>query len=656
MPRLRNTFIFLALMLAAAGCAATSQATMDESSDVDVRIDGRLLLVHDQDEVPPGIFGTHAVSLSPELIEDLGIAAHRQIHFLPSSAATVLDGDGELKPVYENVPVVIDCPGDRYNPATVLTNPDYEDFFRRIGRQYAERARAHPDRTFYAEFWNEPYLNWASRSHGAGRNHYNPSFYEIDEAEDGGPVTIKGWDEPLEHLRWRRLWAEGEDGNVYYGVDIPEGLEAGDTFEGASPSNWYWTNRETQQFTVIEKWGIEDPTQVGFWSGRQNLQFYLWMFKPWAEAIKETHPDVKVLAGWDFGYSHGDWGVWKELYEPMLEEAVDLIDGLTEHHYGIDTRAVTGWYEVGMAHTMAEHDRWIRHYNTETGGELDPALHGIEQRPEGEREKLQREAARATYTLRDILGLLYHSPAKVGARTEHQFGPEDGPAWALRLLRPVRGSLMYALTDDPHLWPVASLNEGDLVIALFNDATESRRVKLDLAAPAGTTFTTGKRKRLEAGEGGLVLAEHEVEIAGRKAQINVELRAREAKRIVIPLSGEIEGPERVQRTQAFAQDGILHEVEPGEPLTLNIALAREKIETAERAVLRLVLERIEDEAQAVLTLNGTEIAIPARDWTVDLPVDAADLSEANELVFTTRTADSYRVAAASIFLDVPEKP
>ncbi len=656
MPNLRSTFVFLALMLAAAGCAAASDTAMEQSSDVNVSIDGRLLVVHDRDEVPPGIFGTHAVSLSPELIEDLGIGAHRQIHFQPSSATTALDGDGELNPLYQDVPVVIDCPGDRYNPATVLTNPDYEASFRRIGREYAEKAKAHPDRTFYAEFWNEPYLNWASRSHGAGRNHYNPRFYEIDEAEDGGPVTIKGWDEPLEHLRWRRLWAEGEDGNIYYGVDIPEGLEPGDTFRGASPSDWYWTNREEQQFTVVEKWGIEDPTQVGFWSGRQNLQFYMWMFKPWAEVIKDTHPDVKVLAGWDFGYSHGEWGVWKELYEPMLEEAVDLIDGLTEHHYGLDTRAVTGWYEVGMAHTMAEHDRWIRHYNTETGGQLDPALHGIEQRPEDERERIMQEAASATYTLRDILGLLYHSPAKVGARTEHQFGPEDGPAYALRLLRPLRGSMMYALSDDPHVWPVAAINDGDLVIALFNDADQQRHISLDLAAPEGTSFNAGTRKRLEAGEDGLKLAEHPVDVAGSEDEITLELGAREAARIIIPLRGDPESSNRVERQQAFAREGILHEIEPDEPVTLTIEPDRDHRAQAERAVLRLIVEHIDDEGQAVVEFNGEKITIPARDWTVDIPIEVDQVKPRNELTFETTTAEGYRVAAASILLDAPAKP
>ncbi len=619
--------------------------------DVVLAVGPALMEVNGQREIPAGLFGLHAYKVTPARVAEYGIDCYRQIHFHPSGGSRAIGKDGKVHKMWGEMPVFIDCMGDRYATATVLKRKDYAEVYRKMGASYARQCKT-AGHDAYVEFWNEPYLNWASRSHGSGRNHYNPKWYDLSKAKPGGKVTIKGWDEPLEHLRWRKRWARGEDGKIYYGVDIPEGAEPGDTFQGASPSNWYFTNRKKQTFTVVEQWGVWDPTQTGFWSGRQNLQFYLWMFKPFARAVKEVYPETRVIAGWDFGYSHGDWSVWKELYEPLLDEAGEYIDGLSEHHYGIHPRWVPVWYEVATAYSMSRHGRWVRGYNTECGGKLDPAVYG----------KASRDVTglgEARYVLTDIMGLLHYCPAKGASRTHHH--PGKGTLETLKFFKPLRGPMAAtegAGLDADRVLRIASVHDGKLAAIFFNDTDGDMTARLKLQAPEGTTF-----------QGGSVLTYPGMGKEAVKGRGRTELTlqplhlpARRAVRVILALEGDAPQRPQVVRKQVFAREGVLKPVAKDKPLTLTFNPDPKLLADATHAWLHTVAERVDQGEAKLEFLNqpGPDTVacdVPHDRMSARRTLDPADLRRwAEEGVLTlkcTAAGDGWQLDAASIVLQAP---
>jgi hypothetical protein len=630
-----------------------------------VHVDGRLMSVNGEPDVPRGVFGVHAMDITPANRADLGIECTRGIFFNPSSSSLAIDGSGRVKDAYRGL-ITIDCQGDRYAPANVLTDTNYVAHFQRLGREYGERCKA-AGWPGIVEFWNEPYLNWADRS----RRNYDNKFYDETLAVDGGAVTIKGWSTPLTHLRWKRLWPayevtvtprKGPDSGkeirerrLAWGVPVPSGLKAGDTFTGKE--SWYWLDKTERTYTVVEEWHVHDPTQVAWWSGRQNLDFYLWMFLPFARAVKEANPEVKVIGGWDFNLDARDWAVWRELYVPVIDQSIQWLDGITDHHYGVETRHVTAWYEVAVAYTVSKHGKAIKGYNTECGGSLDPAVHGVPAQAEGQANTLQQHAAQATYALRDMLELLYHAPDKVGSRTAHHAQNEPGVLQVLRMLRDVRGPMMRVVPSASGLWPVACLNSNRLVQVVFNDRLKGVPVQFDVAAPAGSAFAGGRWEWLAADSQtqSLVIATEPVAATGSVFRAVRDVGGHQAMKLVLAVEGPI-APARVARSQSFAREGVLLPVLTNRPTRVTLALDAGRLVRAEAAWLKLVVEKNSD-GEAALTVNGQAVPLPAGfRWTSRLPLDKGLLREENTLEFSCSgggTADGYQIDVVSVELDVP---
>ena len=161
-----------AMVLAAALRPGAAAAPPAGKAQAGIHITGRLIDVNGQTVVPRGLLGLHAdARLTVERARDWGVDGFRQIHFVPGSGSIAMGKDGTLQEPFRDMAVVIDCQGDRFYPAVCLTNPNYRELFDKIGRQYAQRCR---DANWhgYAEFWNEPYLNWADRS----RRNYDRKF------------------------------------------------------------------------------------------------------------------------------------------------------------------------------------------------------------------------------------------------------------------------------------------------------------------------------------------------------------------------------------------------------------------------------------------------------------------------------------------------
>jgi hypothetical protein len=607
-----------------------------------VKVTGRLLDVNGQTQVPRGLFGVHAdTKLTVERARDWGIDSFRQIHFGPGSGSIAWGKDGQLREPFMSMPVVIDCQGDRYCPAVCLTNPNYEEFFRRIGREYAGKCKRLGWKGV-AEFWNEPYLNWAERS----RRNYDPKFYDVSQAADDGPVTIKGWDKPLRYLRWRRLWAQGPDGKINYLVPVPKGAKPGDTFE--HELKLYFTPKGRRTYTVVEKWDVYDPTAVSYWSGKQNYDFYMWMFLPWAKAIKQTNPDVTVIGGWDFHICSDGWKAWEMLYRPMIDESIRWLDGVTEHHYGSDTRMTAATYEVVVGYAQAEHGKRLRCYNTETAGCVDPAV-------PGNRHGSATPYGAYNYGLRDIVELIYRSPDKAAARTAHGSLASGwgggGDEFRFKLLKDFRGGLVHCASDDLDVWPAACVNGEKLVIVVFNDHAAQRTVSVAIDAPAGTRLGEGRIVWVvpTSEKGPLEFREAAVPGGGRRFAGQVILPQKSGVKLVFPLKGEPPGRAQLLRRQFFAK-GVLHEVAPGRPVTLKVKLDADLPAKAESAQVKVVLEGTRN-AEGTVRVNGTAVKLPDHDWLTESPIDPRLVRADNTLVFES-SGDGYQVDVASLVLDV----
>ena len=624
--------------------AAWSAGAIAATGDAPVTVTGRLLDVNGHTDVPRGLFGLHADSkLSVERAKDWGVDCFRQIHYVPGGGSIAWDKEGKLREPFKDMPVVIDCQGDRFYPAVCLSNPKYEEYFTKIGRQYAQKCKE-LNWKGYAEFWNEPYLNWAERS----RKNYNPKFYDVTKAVEDGPVTIKGWDKPLKYLRWRRLWArDDERKKINYLVPVPAGAKAGDKLE--YEFRLYFMPKGKRSYTVVAEWNVYDPTAVSFWSGKQNYDFYMWMFLPWAKAIKETNPAVTVIAGWDFAVNADGWKSWEMLYRPMIDESIRWLDGVTEHHYGSDTRVNTATYEVVVGYAMAEHGKWLHCYNTETAGCVDPAV-------PGNRHGNATPYGAYNYGLRDIIELIYRSPDKAVSRTAHgSLAPGwggGGDEFRFKLMKDFRGKLIHCRCDDPDIWPVACLNGEALVIAVFNDHRTDRTIPLTVHAPAGAELAEGLQQWYVAPteKGPLEFRQAKLPASGRSFTGRVEVPQRSAVKLVFPLKGKAPDKPQVLRRQFFAK-GVLNDVAAGKPVTLKVKLDAALPAKAEQAWLRLVLERVRG-GEAAVAVNGTAVKLPDRDWLTLVPVDAKLLKAENTLVFST-TGDGYKVDVASIVIDAP---
>lgn len=626
----------VALLALVVGLAA-GEATIA----VDVALDGRRLDVDGQTEVPRGLFGVHAVALTPELVADLGVECVRGINFLPGAGSKYIDGKtGAMPELYRGMPVLIDCQGDRFCEPLPLREKDWAAKLAAMGKGYGELWKAQTaasGKRGIVQFWNEAYLNWAERSAGERGSTIRNDVYDTSRAVEGGPVTITGWDRPLAHFRWRGLWPVREvevtdkkgvkrtQQVVGWSVPLPAGAKPGDTFTAAEKRYWREPGK-AKEWTVAQIWYPVDPTATGYWSGRQNLDFYRMMFAPWAKALREANPDVTILAGWDFNYDAGDWSVWTELYRPLLQEFPALIDGMTEHHYGIPPQRVQAWYEVGAADAWAITKRRLRSWNTETQGRLDPAVHGASANSPGTEGGVDQKRWEASYNLADMIGLVARMPEKAASRTIHNFAgaafADCGGAWALRLLKPLRGTLLRATASDQGCWVAAAdAGAGRMVVAIYNQRPAAMAIAIDAATPGGRA-TGGTVRRLVVDDATATLRLDEQPIAAQDGRVRVEIPSRDAA--VLVLQGPAgEATATWRRRQFFAAEGGLRRCAAGTPVVSTIEVPAEALQGAASTALRVVIEG--GGSTGTLRVNGVEVAL-RRDLPVtDLPLPAGAL-------------------------------
>lgn len=605
-------------------------AAAETARPVDATLHDRTWSINGQASIPTGLFGVHAVSLTPELVDDLGIECTRTITTQPNGTTRVRGKDGTIPPVHQKLSLFIDCEGDRFqSPVQFLKSESgFRDAFRANGVRYGEIWQQLASQTHLrgvVQFYNEPYLNWAERSAGGFGSTINQDPYDLSQAVEGGPVTIKGWKQPLTHFRWQGLWPARYEEQVNkktgkterkliigWNVPIPANAKLGDTFTATETR--YWRNKEPQLWTIEQHWYPVDPTVTGYWSGRQNLEFYRWMFGPFAESLRATNKDVTILAGWDFNYEAGDWSVWTELYRPLLQEFPQLIDGVTDHHYGLPPERVQGWYEVGTADAMAITGRFLKNWNTECQGRLDPAVHGNSGNAVGA-EGAEAKLWEARYNLADIIGLSARMPDKAASRTVHNFAgggfPACGAAWALRLLKPLRGQLLAVECPDQGVWLAAARRkDGTTVIACYNSRPDA--VALALRASG----STGETARIVANEADGNLRIDRSALTPANGVWPLALASREG--VVLTIADAPAPSGAVDERQVFLKEGALLRAGTDGAVAGAFQLTAEDLAGASSVRLRLTTDHLDQDL--VVTVGTHELR-----FRRDLPVTDAEI-------------------------------
>ena len=641
------------------------------ASEVTVTLSGEALDVNGTREVPIGLFGTHAVALTPELIADLGVTTTREIFYAPGGGTRRLTDKGTIDPVKAPLPLLIDCQGDRFNPPLSLTAPgDWAERAAAMGRQYGETWRRLSATGPLAgtrgvvQWWNEPYLNWAERSAGEGPGNgstINQEYYDLSRAVEGGPVHVKGRAEPLRVFRWRSLWpvryADHPNSRgkmvkqqrlIGFSIPMPAGATVGTVFTAAETRYWRRPRGVPVEWRVERIWMPVDPTATGFWSGEQNLDFYSETFAAWAQALRTANPEVVILAGWDYNFDAGDWQVWRSLYRPLLERHPHLIDGLTEHHYGIPPESVQAWHEVAAADSAALLGKPMKVWNTECQGVLDPAVFGAAANASGQ-SATTAALWEARYNLADIIGLAARMPDKTGSRTIHRFVsqqdfPRSGGAFALRLLRELRGPLVAVDSSDPRVWAVAARgSDGRVRLAIANQRPEG--IEVDLRGQISDV-------QLSA----VVLAGTTGALAIRRHPAGGMLRI--ASRDAVLIDAAMAAPTATRRIrQIHASGGALPRAGADEAIRLAIPVPATAA-GARRAWLRIsATGRPDGDARtpgrAEVRLGGTVLQHDGTLPVMDLAIDPG-LAAPGQLALAIQPATGTTLAAASLLVELAD--
>lgn len=619
--------VAIALVLAVPGVPAAA-----ESGGVDVQPVAWSL--NGQETVPVGLFGVHHMKLTPQRIEAHGITTTRKINWSLR--------DEPAQPP-EGIEMYIECFFDRYQPALVLTRDDWKQALTGAAKSYGENARG-VDRPCCVEFWNEPYLNWACKP---GVN-YDGKFYDRSNPKVGGRMTIKGRDEPTEHLVWAgKRKVAYRRGQVDYVATryMPDDVEAGSTWK-----------RGSREYEVIERWWGRDPTQKHYWSGRQNVLWYLRMFEPFARTLKQTNPDVTVLGGWGFNIFNEGWDSWRRLYRPLIDRCHRWMDGIHEHHYGGDTRRVAGSYEVAYAYALGKYGKRLRFFNTEAGGMLDPE----QPRPHpGLRGSLLEQARGSmTYLLRDVIYMIATCPDKAASRAAHQwYNSTPGDLAALKLLKPLRGALLRCTSSIEGVWAAAALAPGRrrICVVAFNDNDSGpTAVPLAVTAPKGTAFRSGTAYRVAVEDGELSIRENELKVRGGTFRRPGRMAPNTAHAIVLELSAPAKLTRRRVEKQ-FVSGEVVRRLEKGRKLELSIEVPDDVLASASDARLRLVLEGASDRA-ADVKINGQLHRVRSpRGPIVEIPLGSPRqvLRAANRIVVEAKSDCLFGAASLIVAADEP---
>jgi hypothetical protein len=623
---------------------------------VGVTLSGALLELNGAREIPRGLFGVHALPLTSEQAAEWGVESVRLIHQRPEPAPTRIGGADTRAPA--GLATVVDCWFDRYQPALPLSDPrGWAERLRELGRAYARAAAARPEAPANLEFWNEPYLNWATKP---GVN-YSPSLYVTENVRPGDSMVLRATGQPVPGLVWDReiFFVQRPDRTLDY---VLSGYLPRDAEPGREAQLGYGAGRALledggtvrlrgREHRLARLWSGRDPDQQFYWSGPVNVRLYNEMLSVLGPAIKETHPAVRLAGGWGFNFFNENWESWHRLIKPTIDANHRWIDALHEHHYGGDTRRVAASYEVAYAYALSHYGRRLAFWNTEAGGYLDPQQPG-HARPAAPEDPAARAINSATYLARDVAYLLDRMPDKALHRAAHEPQSTGGDLPALRLLRPLRGRLLAVESSAPGVFAAAAIEGRRLTLLLFNDHPGPREVPLELTAPGGSTFASLVEHRLTTHAERPFLRPDEAArpTGGAIHRATLALPPKSPVILVFTLAAEPVAPRLVRREQHVSREVLLPLVDG--PVRVAIPVPPEALAAPglARGLLRLVVE--ETSPAYAIELNGHALTPAAGPdspvW--DIPVPREWLAAENRIQITATPARG-RLLAAGLWLE-----
>lgn len=643
-----NQIVWKCMAVAALAMAGRAQgmATRQVLDAATLHVTGRDMVINGIAEVPRGLFSVHAAPLTPEIVEAWGVEGVRLMHHRPSGV-----------PGTSPAPFVLDCFFDRYQPATCLARPDWEEYLRDIARRHGEALRVLGTGAHAVEFWNEPYLNWATKP---GVN-YDGIFYDLDAAVEGAPMTTRHGGETLTNLVWdaQRTVAVRRPAGTPPTEEELRRLEREGTVDylatrfmptAAAPGSMFqWRDLS---YVAVRRWWGRDRSQPSWWSGTVNREYYLRMATAVAQELESACPDAPLVVGWGFHLFESNWRAWDLLHRPTLDALSPWVDGYGEHHYGVDPRRVAASYEIADAYMRSRWGRRIGFWNTEAGGMQDPERPDVlRPLPEGNQPGEARGAA--AYFLRDILTLLRHVPDKARMRCAHEPQVNSGVPAAFKLLKPLRGALVETRGPDDGVWSVAARTANRLTVVCYNGTAKERNESLEILAPRGTKLGGLTRRRMVELGGVLDVEESSQPCPANRWRGDVALGAGAAEVLVFALEGEARPA--VVRSEQFVGDVILQEVAAGKPATFRVLLPEAARSAARRATVRWVIAG----ANAPLRVRCDGVALEA-DVTAgpfrEAPVDLLALGPEAVIEFNADGWESTLIGTASILLETEAMP
>lgn len=599
--------------------------------------------INGQKEIPIGMFGVHSTSLSPERVSKWGVELVRGIEAGPSGVPS-LPGRNNTFPV--NIKRTIDCYYDRYQPAWIIRNPGgFTADLENLAERYANAAGSSFPHVL--EFWNEPFLNWASRP----AVNYDNRWYDTTQAVVGAPVKRPGSQENMPHLVWNYT--------RWFRQIQPPTITDPVNFYVQLANNWTALNNlpiggtltvGSRTFQAINSWLARDTTQASYYSSLANGWMYDKMYRIFASKIKEVNPNVKVLSGWGIQLHQDNYRPWRTLYRLSLDSNHALIDGIHEHHYGGDTRWIASGYEVAHAYAHQKYGKRLKFYNTEAGGFLDPQIPGnvTPGPPSGGVQQQARSGM--TYTLRDILFLLRHSPDKAEARSAHEahlYGAGDG--FALEMMKHLRGELVWTESTQDNLWVVASRRQDTLAVLCFNDNNSATNAVLKIELPQGQLLESGSMTFVKDSTDGTNMAwvRSNLEVSGQQWRDTIAFTAKSARAFLFQTSGTAAMQETVKGEQFFG-DKTLLSIPPNTSDTIHVNIAAEAFQNMKSARLKMLVQNVP--TLATLNFNGTDVPYRQTGFFTYLPLDTTLISSRNTLVFRAgSTALSLQMVSVEVF-------
>jgi hypothetical protein len=658
---------------------------------IPVRVTGQLLSINGTDTLPAGVFG--AFNLGTMRNPESGEMQKRTDRYRLAMDKTIDFSMYGSAPAYgsEMTPMIVKSVGDRTQVSRRLEDADWERKYQQSGTALGEAVVA-DGRTAYIEFWNEPYLNWANDN----RVNFDPKFYNVNEAEEGGVVKIRHDGEVMPHLKWTKEfgapgwnwtraglqeWRRGKDGEGKMPLweharpyKTPHHIWRRNVQESNPPNSvkdgeTYTVNGKT--YTAFTPWHIYDETQFTYWSGEGMLKPYIDPLLVYATAAKAVAGDkVQIIAGWGNRPSEDHWAGFTMLYKPTIDAAIEVIDGYNDHDYGSDPQLMAANYEVVTGYAQSRYGKWLYAYNTETASNADPQAVG-EVKVSGDAHKFQW-VSRKIATLLDLSADKCRALAHFGVGGG--FWSDGGEGVAMDLMRNLRGRLVY--TQDPlHDLIVVSAIDGtdpmaprpedlpdrqELVTLLLNDSSDVRKIALQVVPPVGTQFVDGTIRRgvpdWETGKP--VLDEKTLPVTPEVYRLELSLEPKVPYILTLGLNGkvDVDAPVQVTQTQTFG-DEFVQPVTPESHVSMAIEVANPK--AVGRAYLRFVADHIRP-GEADVVINGVRIALPEvvapenASLVVQIPLpDTVELQEKNAVSFLIRDPKQagFLLGSASLIVE-----